>query len=105
MNSHILLIEHRSDRRIELTVKEFDLLDYLISHPQQVMTREQILNHIWDHRFPIDSNILDVYIRHLRLKLEAAHEQRLIHTVRGVGYVLRLTRSQAVSKLFLSNVA
>jgi DNA-binding response OmpR family regulator len=81
---------YRRDRRIELTVREFDLLDYLMSHPQQVMTREQILDRIWDHRSKIDSNILEVYIRYLRLKLEANHEQRLIHTVRGVGYVLRI---------------
>jgi DNA-binding response OmpR family regulator len=81
---------YRRDHRIKLTAKEFDLLDYFMSHPQQVIPREQILNHIWDHRSTIDSNILDVYIRYLRLKLEADHDQRLIHTVRSVGYVLRI---------------
>jgi DNA-binding response OmpR family regulator len=96
---------YRGDRRIALTVKEFDLLDYLMCHPQQVITRQQILDQIWDHRSIIDSNILDVYIRYLRLKLEADQAQRLVCTVRGVGYVLRSPRSQSSSKLFLSNAA
>ncbi|MEO0541171.1 MAG: response regulator transcription factor [Cyanobacteria bacterium P01_A01_bin.105] len=79
----------RGDRGIELTAKEFDLLDYLISHPRQVLTRDQILEEVWGYDFMGDSNIIEVYIRYLRLKLEAEGEQRLIQTVRGVGYVLR----------------
>ena len=80
---------YRGDRSIELTAKEFDLLDYLLSHPRQVLTRDQILETVWGYDFMGDSNIIEVYIRYLRLKLEAHQEKRLIQTVRGVGYVLR----------------
>ncbi|MDJ0690111.1 MAG: response regulator transcription factor [Xenococcaceae cyanobacterium MO_188.B32] len=83
---------YRGDRLIELTAKEFDLLEYLISHPRQVLTREQILERVWGYDFMGDSNIIEVYVRYLRLKLEAEKEQRLIQTVRGVGYVLRELR-------------
>ena len=79
----------RGDRPIELTAKEFDLLDYLISHPKQVLTRDRILEEVWGYDFMGDSNIIEVYIRYLRLKLEAEDESRLIQTVRGVGYVMR----------------
>lgn len=79
----------RGSRAIELTAKEFDLLEYLMVHPRQVITRNQILEKVWGYDFMGDSNIIEVYIRYLRLKLEENHEKRLIHTVRGVGYVLR----------------
>lgn len=79
----------RDNRAIELTAKEFDLLEYLIAHPRQVLTRDRILETVWGYDFMGDSNIIEVYIRYLRLKLEANHEKRLIQTVRGVGYVLR----------------
>lgn len=79
----------RAQRLIELTAKEFDLLECLISHPRQVLTRERILANVWGDDFMGDSNIIEVYIRYLRLKLEANNEKRLIQTVRGVGYVLR----------------
>ena len=79
----------RGKRAIELTAKEFDLLDYLLSHPRQVYTRDQILERVWGYDFGGDSNIIEVYVRYLRLKLEENNEKRLIHTVRGVGYVLR----------------
>ena len=79
----------RNNRSIELTAKEFDLLDYLIAHPRQVLTRDRILEEVWGYDFMGDSNIIEVYIRYLRLKLEAEGEKRLIQTVRGVGYVLR----------------
>jgi DNA-binding response OmpR family regulator len=79
----------RGDRAIELTAKEFDLLDYLISHPKQVLSRDRILEEVWGYDFMGDSNIIEVYIRYLRLKLEAENETRLIQTVRGVGYVMR----------------
>lgn len=79
----------RQQRSIELTAKEFDLLEYLISHPRQVLTREQILERVWGYDFMGDSNIIEVYVRYLRLKMEEQEEQRLIQTVRGVGYVLR----------------
>lgn len=80
---------HRGQRSIELTAKEFDLLQYLMSHPRQVFTREQILENIWGYDFLGDSNIIEVYVRYLRLKLEQENEKRLIHTARGVGYSLR----------------
>jgi DNA-binding response OmpR family regulator len=79
----------RGDRAIELTAKEFDLLEYLISNPRQVITRDRILEKVWGYDFMGDSNIIEVYVRYLRLKLEAENEKRLIQTVRGVGYVLR----------------
>jgi DNA-binding response OmpR family regulator len=79
----------RGDRAIELTAKEFDLLVYLMRHPRQVLTRDRILEEVWGYDFMGDSNIIEVYIRYLRLKLEENQEKRLIQTVRGVGYVLR----------------
>ena len=79
----------RGDRAIELTVKEFDLLEYLMSNPRQVFTRDQILEKVWGYDFVGDSNVIEVYVRYVRLKLEENKEKRLIHTVRGVGYVLR----------------
>ncbi|MBD2386955.1 response regulator transcription factor [Cylindrospermum sp. FACHB-282] len=80
---------YRGKRAIELTAKEFDLLEYLLSHPRQVFTRDQILEKVWGYDFMGDSNIIEVYIRYLRLKLEENNEKRLIHTVRSVGYALR----------------
>jgi two-component system response regulator MprA len=79
----------RGDREIQLSAKEFDLLAYLARHPRQVLTREQLLDAVWNYQFEGESNVLDVYVGYLRQKLEAAGEPRLIHTVRGVGYVLR----------------
>ena len=79
----------RGKRAIELTAKEFDLLEYLLSYPRQVITRDRILEEVWGYDFMGDSNIIEVYIRYLRLKLESEGEGRLIQTVRGVGYVLR----------------
>lgn len=79
----------RGQRAIDLTVKEFDLLAYLLTHPRQVLTRDQILEQVWGYDFMGDSNIIEVYIRYLRLKLEDRQEKRLIHTVRGIGYVLK----------------
>lgn len=79
----------RGDRLIELTATEYDLLEYLMSHPRQVLTRDQILERVWGYDFGGDSNIIEVYVRYLRLKLEANQESRLIKTVRGVGYVLK----------------
>ncbi|MGB3202355.1 MAG: response regulator transcription factor [Nodosilinea sp.] len=80
---------HRGQRSIELTAKEFDLLDYLMTNPRQVLTRDRILEQVWGYDFMGDSNIIEVYVRYLRLKLEAEGESRLIQTMRGVGYVLR----------------
>jgi two-component system, OmpR family, response regulator NblR len=79
----------RSGRAIELTMKEFELLKYLMEHPREVLTREQILENVWGYDFMGESNVIEVYIRYLRLKVEDEGEKRLIQTVRGVGYVLR----------------
>jgi DNA-binding response OmpR family regulator len=79
----------RGSRSIDLTVKEFDLLEYLLSHPRQVFTRDQILERVWGYDFMGDSNIIEVYVRYLRIKLEEQQEKRLVHTIRGVGYVVR----------------
>jgi DNA-binding response OmpR family regulator len=80
---------HLADRRISLTVKEFDLLELLLSHPRQVFPRDRILEKVWGYDFMGESNIIEVYIRALRIKLEAHYSLRLVHTIRGVGYVLR----------------
>ncbi|CCI16241.1 Uncharacterized transcriptional regulatory protein ykoG [Microcystis aeruginosa PCC 9806] len=80
---------YRDSQLIELTAKEFDLLEFILRHPRQVLTREQILETVWGYDFMGDSNIIEVYIRALRVKLESANPKRLIQTVRGVGYVLR----------------
>jgi two-component system, OmpR family, response regulator MprA len=79
----------RNGRTIALTAKEYDLLELFMRHPRQVMTREMIFDRVWGYDFGGESNVLDVYIRYLRQKLENEDETRLIHTVRGVGYVLR----------------
>lgn len=79
----------RRDRSIILTAKEFNLLEYFMQHQLQVLTRCQILETVWGIDFMGDSNIIEVYVRYLRIKLELEGEKRLIHTVRGVGYVLR----------------
>lgn len=76
-------------RAIDLTMKEFDLLKFLMEHPREVLTREQILENVWGYDFMGESNVIEVYIRYLRLKIEDEGQKRLIQTVRGVGYVLR----------------
>jgi two-component system response regulator MprA len=80
---------HRADKQIELTSKEFDLLELFLRHPRQVLTRETIYDRVWGYDFGGESNIIEVYIRYLRQKLEADGRSRLLYTVRGVGYVLR----------------
>ncbi|GKQ36964.1 response regulator transcription factor [Streptomyces sp. A012304] len=79
----------RGGRAVELTRTEFTLLEMFMAHPRQVLTREQILKAVWGFDFEPSSNSLDVYVMYLRRKTEAAGEPRLVHTVRGVGYVLR----------------
>jgi two-component system response regulator MprA len=79
----------RKNHVIMLTAKEYDLLELFMRHPRQVLTRELIFDRVWGYDFGGESNVLDVYIRYLRQKLESQGEQRLIHTVRSVGYVLR----------------
>ncbi len=79
----------RGERTISLTRQEFDLLALFLEHPRQVLPRSTILERVWDYDFGRDSNVLEVYVGYLRRKLEADDEPRIIHTVRGVGYVLR----------------
>ncbi|MEU6893889.1 response regulator transcription factor [Streptomyces sp. NPDC046557] len=83
----------RAGRPVELTRTEFTLLEMFLSHPRQVLTREQILKTVWGFDFEPSSNSLDVYVMYLRRKTEAGGEPRLVHTVRGVGYVLRAGES------------
>jgi DNA-binding response OmpR family regulator len=80
---------YRNNHLVELTAKEFDLLALLLRHPRQVLSRDRILELVWGYDFIGESNIIEVYIRALRIKLEANNPKRLLHTVRGVGYVLR----------------
>ena len=82
---------HRGNRPISLTRTEFSLLEMLIANPRRVLTRSRILEEVWGFDFPTSGNALEVYIGYLRRKTEAEGEPRLIHTVRGVGYVLRET--------------
>jgi two-component system, OmpR family, response regulator MprA len=79
----------RGDRPIELTRTEFLLLELFLHHPRQVLTREVIFDRVWGYDFGAASNSLEVYIGYLRRKTEAAGEPRLLHTIRGVGYVLK----------------
>ena len=83
------LVSYEEPHYIQLTVKEFDLLDYMMSYTHQVLTRDQIMENVWGCSYLGNSNIVEVYIRYLRMKLEFEQAQRLIHTVRGVGYILR----------------
>ncbi|MGN9842378.1 response regulator transcription factor [Nonomuraea sp. H19] len=81
----------RGSRRLDLTRTEYLLMELFLAHPRQVLTRDQILSEVWGFDFEPTSNSLDVYVMYLRRKTEAGGEPRVIHTVRGVGYVLRAT--------------
>jgi two-component system copper resistance phosphate regulon response regulator CusR len=83
----------RNGKRIELTSKEYALLEYLILNVERVLSRNMILEHVWDQSFDGFSNIVDVYVGHLRTKIDDGFEQKLLKTVRGVGYVLRDERN------------
>jgi two-component system copper resistance phosphate regulon response regulator CusR len=78
----------RAGRRIDLTAKEYALLEYFAANAGRVLTRTMIMEHVWDESFEGLTNIVDVYVRHLRAKVDEAHEQKLIRTVRGAGYCL-----------------
>jgi DNA-binding response OmpR family regulator len=80
---------HRGERKVDLTQKEFALLEYFLRNVDQVLTRAMIGEHVWDFTWDRMTNVIDVYVNHLRRKLEDAGESRVIHAVRGVGYVLR----------------
>lgn len=79
----------RAGRIIELTAKEYSLLEYFLRNKERVLSRTIIAEHIWDYSFDTGTNIIDVYVNHLRNKIEIENEQRLLHTVRGVGYVMK----------------
>jgi two-component system OmpR family response regulator len=80
----------RAGQPIELTATEFNLLRFLLSNPRRVLSKSQILDHVWNYDFGGDSSIVETYVSYLRKKVDIQDEPRLIHTVRGVGYVLRL---------------
>jgi two-component system copper resistance phosphate regulon response regulator CusR len=79
----------RAGKRIELTTKEYSLLEYLMSNAGRVLSRNMIIEHVWDASFDGLTNVVDVYIRHLRKKVDDVSDCKLIHTVRGVGYAIR----------------
>jgi two-component system response regulator MprA len=79
----------RGEIMFDLTAKEYELLELFMRHPRQVLTRDVIFDRVWNYDFGGESNIIEVYVRYLRQKTEAGKQPRLIHTVRGVGYVLR----------------
>jgi DNA-binding response OmpR family regulator len=79
----------RGKRPVELTQKEFSLLEYFLRNPRRVLTRTSIAEHVWDYNFDWGSNVVDVFVNGVRRKLEESKESRLIHTLRGVGYVLK----------------
>ncbi|HET7377219.1 MAG TPA: response regulator transcription factor [Anaerolineae bacterium] len=78
----------RGDRRIELTTKEYNLLEYLMRNPNRVLTRTQIAEHVWNLDFVSESNLVDVYVRYLRRKIDDESNQKLIKTIRGSGYLI-----------------
>jgi len=78
----------RGGERIDLTAKEYALLDYFVHHAGEVVSRTLIAEHVWDMNFDSDTNVVDVAVRRLRAKLDEGYAQKLIHTIRGVGYVL-----------------
>jgi len=79
----------RGDREIDLTTTEYDLLHQFMEHPQRVLPKEFLMDRVWGYDFGGNTNVLEVYVKQLRQKLEAENEPRLIHTLRGAGYVLR----------------
>lgn len=85
---------YRGNKVIDLTKKEYDLLQYLLMNKGIVLTRDQILEKVWGYDYAGDTNVVDVYIRYLRSKLDEAYEKKLIQTVRGVGYIIREERNE-----------
>jgi DNA-binding response OmpR family regulator len=80
----------RGDRRIELTARQYALLEYFLRNAGRVLTRQMIAQHVWGLAFDAESNVIDVYVGYLRRKIERDRERRLLHTVRGAGYVLQV---------------
>ncbi|MDE0204659.1 MAG: response regulator transcription factor [Candidatus Tectomicrobia bacterium] len=79
----------RAGRKIDLTPREFALLDYFMRNPDRVLTRTMIANRVWDYSFDAATNVIDVYVNYLRRKIDTGHDSKLLHTVRGVGYVMK----------------
>ena len=79
----------RAEKEIDLTAKEYALLEYLVRNPNQVLTRTMIAEHVWDYTFDSFTNIIDVYVNYLRKKIDRDFTTKLVHTVRGVGYMLK----------------
>ncbi|MNX93010.1 Response regulator MprA [compost metagenome] len=79
----------RAEQRINLTAKEFDLLTLFLRHPRQLLTRQQLLDGVWGADFYGDDNVLEVYVHYLRTKIERKGWSKMIHTVRGVGYLIK----------------
>jgi heavy metal response regulator len=79
----------RGGQKIDLTAKEFALLDYFMRNPGRVLTRTMIIEHVWDYDFDTGTNVVDVYVNYLRKKIDSDREPKLIHTIRGVGYVMK----------------
>jgi DNA-binding response OmpR family regulator len=79
----------RSNKEIELTAKEYALLEYFMRNPNQILTRTMIAEHVWDYTFVSFTNIIDVYVNYLRKKVDRDYDKKLIHTVRGIGYVMK----------------
>jgi heavy metal response regulator len=80
----------RDEKKIELTPREFTLLDYFMRNPGRVLTRTMIANRVWDYTFDSTTNVIDVYVNYLRKKIDTGHDTKLLHTVRGVGYVMKV---------------
>jgi DNA-binding response OmpR family regulator len=80
---------NRGGEAIPLTNREFGLLEYFMRNPGRVLTRTMIVEHVWDYSFDSATNVIDVYVNYLRKKIDAGRERKLLHTVRGVGYVLK----------------
>jgi heavy metal response regulator len=86
------LITHkvmRKGKEIELTAKEYSLLEYFMRNPDKVLTRTMISEHVWDYHFDSVTNVIDVYVNYLRRKIDREFEPKLIHTIRGVGYIMK----------------
>jgi heavy metal response regulator len=80
----------RGAERIDLTPREFTLLDYFMRHPDRVLTRTMIAEHVWDYSFDSTTNVIDVYVNYLRKKIDTERQPKLLHTIRGVGYMLKV---------------
>jgi len=87
----------RAGKEIKLTNREFALLEYFMVNAGKVLTRTQISEHVWDYTFDTFSNVIDVYVNYLRNKIDRDFEPKLIHTVRGVGYVLKVPKESKES--------